>query len=60
MILDDRGLLVSKMHETAKSIVMNLISLIERYGYVLNGARYYYTNRRYGHFCLCYAFKHYV
>ncbi|KAL5747755.1 hypothetical protein ACOSQ2_025052 [Xanthoceras sorbifolium] len=40
-----RGLLASKMHETAKSIVTNLISLIETYGYVLNGARAYYTNR---------------
>ncbi|KAK2664312.1 hypothetical protein Ddye_002886 [Dipteronia dyeriana] len=40
-----RGLLASKMHETAKSIVTNLISLVETYGYVLNGARAYYTNR---------------
>ncbi|KAK3228083.1 hypothetical protein Dsin_007945 [Dipteronia sinensis] len=40
-----RGLLASKMHETAKSIVINLISLVETYGYVLNGARAYYTNR---------------
>lgn len=40
-----RGLLVSKMDETAKAIVMNLISLIDSYGFVLNGARAYYTNR---------------
>lgn len=40
-----RGLLASKMHETAKSIVTNLISLVNIYGYVLNGARAYYTNR---------------
>ncbi|KAL8150297.1 hypothetical protein V2J09_020105 [Rumex salicifolius] len=40
-----RGLLASKMHETAKSIVTNLISLVEHYGFVLNGARKYYTNR---------------
>ncbi|KAL0016088.1 hypothetical protein SO802_003157 [Lithocarpus litseifolius] len=40
-----RGLLASKMHETAKAIVTNLIYLIEEYGYVLNGARAYYTNR---------------
>ncbi|XP_060206752.1 probable trehalase isoform X2 [Lycium barbarum] len=40
-----RGLLVSKMYETAKGIVTNLISLIDQYGYVLNGARAYYTNR---------------
>ncbi|KAF9602498.1 hypothetical protein IFM89_028512 [Coptis chinensis] len=40
-----RGLLVSKMYETAKSIVYNLISLIDEYGHVLNGARAYYSNR---------------
>lgn len=46
MILWCRGLLASKMYDTAKSIVTNLIFLIEEYGYVLNGARAYYTNRR--------------
>ncbi|XAR70139.1 Alpha,alpha-trehalase [Bertholletia excelsa] len=40
-----RGLLASKMYETAKGIVNNLISLIDEFGYVLNGARAYYTNR---------------
>ncbi|GMN31402.1 hypothetical protein TIFTF001_003245 [Ficus carica] len=40
-----RGLLASKMYKTAKAIVSNLISLVEEYGYVLNGARAYYTNR---------------
>ncbi|XP_058732155.1 probable trehalase isoform X2 [Vicia villosa] len=40
-----RGLLVSKMYKTAKSIVINLISFIDEYGFVLNGARAYYTNR---------------
>ncbi|VFQ69118.1 unnamed protein product [Cuscuta campestris] len=40
-----RGLLASKMYETAKGIVYNLLSLIEKYGFVLNGARAYYTNR---------------
>ncbi|XVE58119.1 hypothetical protein DITRI_Ditri04bG0144500 [Diplodiscus trichospermus] len=40
-----RGLLVSKMYETAKAIVTNLISLVDEYGHVLNGARAYYTNR---------------
>ncbi|XVF51258.1 hypothetical protein PTKIN_Ptkin04bG0170200 [Pterospermum kingtungense] len=40
-----RGLLASKMYETAKSIVTNLISLLDAYGHVLNGARAYYTNR---------------
>ncbi|MCD7463292.1 hypothetical protein HAX54_050283 [Datura stramonium] len=47
-----RGLLVSKMYETAKGIVANLISLIDQFGYVLNGARAYYTNRR------CASFSH--
>nr|DAD17965.1 TPA_asm: hypothetical protein HUJ06_019428 [Nelumbo nucifera] len=40
-----RGLLASKMHQTAKGVVQNLISLIDKYGYVLNGARAYYNNR---------------
>ncbi|KAK7318060.1 hypothetical protein RJT34_02758 [Clitoria ternatea] len=40
-----RGLLASKMYNTATAIVTNLISLIEEYGFVLNGARAYYTNR---------------
>ncbi|XP_057420497.1 probable trehalase isoform X2 [Lotus japonicus] len=40
-----RGLLVSKMYKTATDIVMNLIHMIEEYGFVLNGARAYYTNR---------------
>ncbi|KAI5017512.1 hypothetical protein ZWY2020_042400 [Hordeum vulgare] len=40
-----RGLLVSKMYDTAKDIVLNLVYLVEEYGFVLNGARSYYTNR---------------
>ncbi|XP_012086663.1 trehalase isoform X2 [Jatropha curcas] len=40
-----RGLLASKMYETAKSIVTNLISLVNKYGFALNGGRAYYTNR---------------
>ncbi|XP_057799475.1 probable trehalase [Salvia miltiorrhiza] len=40
-----RGLLASKMYETAKGMVYNLISLVDEFGYVLNGARAYYTNR---------------
>ncbi|XP_010529656.1 PREDICTED: trehalase [Tarenaya hassleriana] len=40
-----RGLLASKMYTTAKAVAKNLISLVETYGYVLNGARAYYTNR---------------
>lgn len=37
---------MSKMYETAKDIVLNLVYLVEKYGFVLNGARSYYTNRR--------------
>ncbi|KAL6545507.1 Trehalase [Orobanche gracilis] len=44
-ILSCRGLLASKMHHTANSIVNNLLSFVNKYGYVLNGARAYYTNR---------------
>ncbi|KAK4338529.1 hypothetical protein RND71_043016 [Anisodus tanguticus] len=44
-----RGLLASKMYETAKGIVTNLVSLIDEFGYVLNGARAYYSNRRQVH-----------
>ncbi|XAR55173.1 Alpha,alpha-trehalase [Bertholletia excelsa] len=40
-----RGLLASKMYETAKGIVTNLVSLLDKYGHVLNGARLYYINR---------------
>uniref|UniRef100_A0A803L586 Trehalase n=1 Tax=Chenopodium quinoa TaxID=63459 RepID=A0A803L586_CHEQI len=40
-----RGLLASHMHKTATAIVTNLIYFVEKYGYVLNGARAYYTNR---------------
>ncbi|KAM3321517.1 hypothetical protein P3S67_002668 [Capsicum chacoense] len=40
-----RGLLASKMYETAKGVVTNLISLIDQFGYVLNGAPAYYSNR---------------
>ncbi|XP_010055990.2 probable trehalase [Eucalyptus grandis] len=40
-----RGLLASKMYVTAKTIVNNLIYLLDTYGHVLNGARAYYTNR---------------
>ncbi|KAG2240367.1 hypothetical protein Bca4012_023248 [Brassica carinata] len=40
-----KGLLTSKMFTTAQGLVTNLMSLVETYGYVLNGARAYYTNR---------------
>ncbi|KAG0571890.1 hypothetical protein KC19_VG051300 [Ceratodon purpureus] len=40
-----KGLLVSGMTETAQGIVENLMELVERYGFVPNGARVYYENR---------------
>uniref|UniRef100_A0A1J3H2V0 Trehalase n=1 Tax=Noccaea caerulescens TaxID=107243 RepID=A0A1J3H2V0_NOCCA len=40
-----KGLMTSKMFTTAKGLVTNLMSLVETYGYALNGARAYYTNR---------------
>ncbi|EFJ14331.1 hypothetical protein SELMODRAFT_156751 [Selaginella moellendorffii] len=40
-----RGLLVSKLYETATSVVGNLIYLVNTYGFVPNGARSYYLNR---------------
>ncbi|XP_066389780.1 probable trehalase [Miscanthus floridulus] len=40
-----RGLLVSKMYDTAKTIVLNLVYMLEKYGFVPNGARSYYINR---------------
>lgn len=42
-----RGLLVSKMYDTAKAVVNNLLWLVDVYGHVLNGARVYYSNRRF-------------
>ncbi|KAG6548660.1 hypothetical protein Mapa_009814 [Marchantia paleacea] len=40
-----RGLIVSRMHETARGIVDNLLGMVESYGFVPNGARKYYLNR---------------
>lgn len=40
-----RGLLVSKMFDTAKGVVENLIHLARVYGFVPNGGRAYYENR---------------
>ncbi|KAI8546163.1 hypothetical protein RHMOL_Rhmol07G0096200 [Rhododendron molle] len=40
-----RGLLASKMYETAKGILSNLVYLVDEFGFVLNGARTYYSNR---------------
>lgn len=40
-----RGLLVSKLFETAKSVLENLMFMANSFGFVPNGARTYYTNR---------------
>lgn len=40
-----RGLLVSEMTTTAKGMIENLLSLVQRYGFVPNGSRVYYLNR---------------
>lgn len=48
-----KGLLVSSMTETATSEVRNLLSLLETYGHVPNGARVYYICRRYCAHVIC-------
>jgi len=48
-----KGLLVSGMTETATSEVRNLLSLLETYGHVPNGARVYYICRRYCAHVIC-------
>ena len=39
------GLLASGMLETAEGVVRNMLSLVERHGFMPNGARRYYLNR---------------
>ncbi|KAJ8912204.1 hypothetical protein NQ315_003808 [Exocentrus adspersus] len=39
------GLLLSEMHKTVQGMLENLLSFVERYGYVPNGGRVYYLNR---------------
>ena len=41
-----RGLLASKMVETAAGMVDNFLSIVEFYGFFPNGTRTYYENRR--------------
>ncbi|KAJ8912193.1 hypothetical protein NQ315_003797 [Exocentrus adspersus] len=40
-----KGLLLSDMVETARGMVQNILSMVERYGFVPNGGRIYYLNR---------------
>lgn len=39
------GLLVSDMHKSAENIIVNFISIINKYGYIPNGTRKYYLFR---------------
>ncbi|CAG9831766.1 unnamed protein product [Diabrotica balteata] len=40
-----KGLLLSEMMETSKGLIQNLLSMVERYGFIPNGGRVYYLNR---------------
>nr|ACL50549.1 trehalase-2 [Harmonia axyridis] len=40
-----KGLLASDMHETARGMIDNLLSMVAQYGFVPNGGRIYYLNR---------------
>lgn len=40
-----KGLLLSDMPRTARGVIENLLSVVERYGFVPNGGRFYYLDR---------------
>lgn len=40
-----RGLLLCEMHHTAKGMLENFLSIVERYGFIPNGGRIYYSMR---------------
>lgn len=40
-----RGLLVTEMYSTARGMLENFLSIIDRYGYMMNGGRVYYASR---------------
>ncbi|GMT31899.1 hypothetical protein PFISCL1PPCAC_23196 [Pristionchus fissidentatus] len=40
-----KGLLASKMYSTARGMILNMKSLIDRFGFIPNGNRVYYLNR---------------
>lgn len=40
-----QGLLISEMTETARGMLDNFLSLVERFGFIPNGGRLYYLNR---------------
>jgi alpha,alpha-trehalase len=39
------GLLLSDMHETVRGMLDNFLSIVEKYGFIPNGARVFYLNR---------------
>ncbi|XP_076293624.1 trehalase isoform X2 [Lasioglossum baleicum] len=39
------GLLLSDMHQTAKGMIDNFLSMVEKYGFIPNGGRIYYLMR---------------
>lgn len=43
-----RGLLVSRMAPSATLLLENLLDMVRRFGFVPNGSRKYYLNRRWG------------
>lgn len=40
-----KGLLISEMKETAKGMLNNFLSIVQRFGFIPNGSRVYYLNR---------------
>lgn len=42
------GLIASGLHRTAVGMLRNMLTLVDTYGFVPNGSRTYYTNRRQG------------
>ncbi|XP_068914433.1 trehalase-like isoform X3 [Tenebrio molitor] len=40
-----KGLLLSDMHETVRGMLDNFLSIVDKYGFLPNGARIYYLNR---------------
>ncbi|KAJ3663036.1 hypothetical protein Zmor_007346 [Zophobas morio] len=40
-----KGLLVCEMYDTVKGMLDNFLSIVEKYGFLPNGARIYYLNR---------------
>ncbi|KAF2879000.1 hypothetical protein ILUMI_27182 [Ignelater luminosus] len=54
-----KGLLISEMSETARGMIDNFISLVQRYGFVPNGGRIYYLNRSQPPLLMAMAYSYY-